>query len=53
MLLNKNEWEILERFTLESIADSLKLVIDEKKAIRTNDIGREKVYKTHLGKRLR
>ena len=39
--------------SLERIASVLEQVFDgDKKAIRTNDVGREKVYATHLGKKL-
>lgn len=47
----KTEIRLLKAF--ESIAQSLKTVVDRKKRfIRMVDIDRGKVYKTHLGKKL-
>jgi hypothetical protein len=38
----------------ERIANSLEAIVDKKKRVaRTIDVERSKVYKTHLGKKLR
>lgn len=48
-----NELKHLTRI-LSRIAIALEKVVDnKKKAIKTIDIGRAKVYKTHLGNKLR
>jgi hypothetical protein len=46
---DEQTWKMLQR-----IAIALESVIDkEKGAVRTIDIGRAEVYKTHLGEKLR
>jgi len=54
-MLTPHELDLFERLVkaLERIATRSDEVTDhDKQAIRTNDVGREKVYATHLGKKL-
>jgi hypothetical protein len=51
-----NAVRCLERIahSLESIADSLRVVVDyDKRVLRMEDVERGKVYSSHLGKKLR
>lgn len=52
----KREKSLNVRFVkaVESIAHSLETIVDKKKrTLRMVDVDRSKVYKTHLGKKLR